>query len=100
MLPLKLCWAWTIWKAQGQTIKGKVVADISSKEREHGLTYTAFSRVTVFSNFGLYSGISHQRLVQKILQHKKMQPRIDEEQRLSRLADLTMRKFEELFGNN
>ncbi len=25
MLPLRLAWAWTIWKAQGQTIRGKVV---------------------------------------------------------------------------
>ena len=53
MLPLKLCWAWTIWKAQGQTMKGKVVADISPKEREHGLAYIDFPRVTKFATFGL-----------------------------------------------
>lgn len=38
MLPPKLAWAWTIWKAQGQTIRGKLVADLGADEKEHGLT--------------------------------------------------------------
>ena len=45
MLPIRLCYAWTIWKAQGQTLPGKVVLDLGKREVEHGLTYTAFSRV-------------------------------------------------------
>ena len=28
MLPLKCFWAWTIWKAQGLTVKGKVVSQL------------------------------------------------------------------------
>ena len=43
MLPLHLCYAWTVWKVQGQTLKGKVVALFRKKEKEHGLTsYTIF----------------------------------------------------------
>ena len=80
-------------------MKGKVVADISSKEREHGLTYTAFSRVTKFCDFGLINGITKHRLINKIYAHAKMKPRMDAEQRLSRLAELTSEKFEALLNN-
>ena len=43
MFPLCLCYAWTIWKAQGQTIRGKVVVSLGEKEKEHCISYTAFS---------------------------------------------------------
>ena len=43
MFPFCLCYAWTIWKAQGQTIQNKVVVSLGDKEKEHGLSYTAFS---------------------------------------------------------
>ena len=46
MLPLRLAYAWTIWKAQGQTIRGYVVIYLSKKEVELGLTYVALSRDT------------------------------------------------------
>jgi hypothetical protein len=43
MIPLHLSYAWTIWKAQGQTIETKVVVVIGDKESgEHGLTYISF----------------------------------------------------------
>jgi hypothetical protein len=61
MLPLRLSWAWTIWKAQGQTIKGKLVVSLGPKEKEHGLTYVAFSRATKFSNIGIIRGIADRR---------------------------------------
>ena len=57
MLPLKLSWAWTIWKAQGQTIKGKLVLDLSDKEKECGLTYVAFSRATRLRDIGIVGGL-------------------------------------------
>jgi hypothetical protein len=38
MIPLQLSYAWTIWKAQGQTVKSKIVVVIGNTEREHGLT--------------------------------------------------------------
>ena len=34
--------------SQGQYIKGKVVSDLGRSEKDHGLTYTAFSRATKF----------------------------------------------------
>ena len=40
-----MSYAWTIWKAQGQTIETKVVVVIGDKEREHRLTYTAFHKL-------------------------------------------------------
>jgi len=45
MVPLRLSYAWTIWKSQGQTIRNKVAVMLGDKEKEHGLSYTAFSRV-------------------------------------------------------
>ena len=91
MLPLRLAWAWTIWKAQGQTITNKMVVNLSSKEKEHGLTYTAFSRATKLSDIGLVMGICKDRLCRKVRTHKKMAPRIREEKRLNRLCKQTMR---------
>ena len=53
MLPLCLAWVWTIWKAQGQTICTKIILNLGSKEKEHGLFYVAFSRATKLSNLGI-----------------------------------------------
>ena len=38
MVPFCLSYAWTIWKAQGQTINTKMVLNIGQNEKEHGLT--------------------------------------------------------------
>ena len=43
MLPLKLCWAFTPWKVQGQTIPGKLLATLGVTEKEAGLSYVVFS---------------------------------------------------------
>jgi hypothetical protein len=56
MLPIRLCYAWTIWKVQGQTFKGKVVASLGNREKEHGLTYTVFPRVRKACNLGIIGG--------------------------------------------
>jgi ATP-dependent exoDNAse (exonuclease V) alpha subunit len=53
MLPLRLAWAWTFWKAQGQTFRNKIIMNLSNKEKENGLTYTGFSRATKLSNIGI-----------------------------------------------
>ena len=82
MFPFRLCYAWTIWKAQGQTIRGKVVVHLGKDEKKHGLTYTAFSRVKRFSDIGIAGGITAERLTSKIRRNKKVQPRILEERKL------------------
>lgn len=63
MFPLRLCYAWTIWKAQGQTLRSKVIAHLGEVEKEHGLSYTVFSRVTKPSNLGLLGGLSSDRIL-------------------------------------
>jgi hypothetical protein len=95
MLPLRLAWSWTVWKAQGQTIHGKVVINLGSKEKEHGLAYVAFSRATRFSSIGIIGGLAGERLTTQISQQKKLKLRVVEDQRLERLAQQTMRFLEE-----
>ena len=89
MLPLRLAWAWTIWKAQGLTILGKVIAHLSNKEREHGLTYTVYSRVRRFGDIGIMGGLTMLRFINAVRDQAKMEPRMREETRLRRLADRT-----------
>ena len=67
MLPLKLTWAWTIWKVQGQTIKGKMVINLCQQEKTHGLTYVAFSRATELQNIGLIGSSLGRDSVKKLL---------------------------------
>ena len=94
MLPLKLAWAWTrTWKVQGQTIRGMLVADLGSKENEHGLSYTAFSRVTRLFNFGIIGGLTLERFTSKIKNQAKVAPRRVEESRLRTLAAATMARL-------
>ena len=52
-IPLRLSWAWTIWKAHGQTMPNKLILDIRKQEKEYRLTYTAFSRATDVANIGI-----------------------------------------------
>ena len=94
MLPLKLAWAWTTWKAQGQTISGKLVALLGPTEKEHGLTYTAFSRVTRFSNLGITGGLTFERFTSKIKNHAKVAPRRREETRLRNLSTDTIARLQ------
>jgi hypothetical protein len=94
MLPLRLCYAWTVWKAQGQTFKCPVVADLSNVEKEHGLTYTAFSRVQRLKNFGIIGGLNRDRLCSKISSGAKLKRRLLEEDRLSRLELETTQRWE------
>ena len=89
MLPLRLAWAWTMWKAQGQTFTGKIVMDLSDREREHGLTYVAFSRATKFENIGIEGGLSLACFTTSIREHSKMSARLAEEDRLRNLANAT-----------
>ena len=98
MLPIRLSWALTIWKSQGQTIRSKVVLHLGKDEAEHGLTYTAFSRATRFSDVGIYDGFESSRFTKKIPRHAKMFPRLMEERRYDLLIDKTIQKFN-LYSN-
>ena len=93
MLPMKLCWALTIWKAQGQTMRSKIVLHLGSKEKDHGLTYTAFSRATRFSNVGIYDGFATIRITDKIKQQGKMEGRIREEKRYQKIIEKTRNQY-------
>ena len=90
MIPLKLAWAWTIWKVQGQTVDGKVVVDLGPTEKEHGLSYVAFSRVRRFQDLGVLGGCALERLTTKISGQKKMKNRLDEDARLARFQTQTL----------
>ena len=76
------------------TIKSKIVVTLTDREKEHGLTYVALSRVTRFTDIGIYDGITKQRLCSAIKKQSKMRKRIEEEDRLNRSCDLTLSKLE------
>ena len=89
MLPLTTAWAFTIWKAQGQTFLEQVVLDLGKDEKEHGLAYVAFSRVIRFANIGLRNGITLDRLTRKIRNQSKMACRLTHEKCLDQNYKLT-----------
>jgi ATP-dependent exoDNAse (exonuclease V) alpha subunit len=90
MVPLKLAWAWTIWKVQGQTVDGKVVVSLGRKEVEHGLSYVAFSRVRRFQDIGIIGGVSGDRLTSQIAKQAKLKKRLTEDARLNLLEKQTL----------
>lgn len=90
MIPLRLSWAMTIWKSQGQTFQNKVVLSLGKTEPEHGATYVAFSRAKRLKEIGIVGGLTRERLCDKVAQQSMMQPRIDAEVRLNKLARYTM----------
>ena len=81
-------------------VKGSnyTVQDCSSfgnEEKEHGLTYTAFSRATTFTDVGVFDDVDFSRFTKEIPNHKKMGPRLAEERRYDRLVQETNRKMVE-----
>ena len=59
---------------------------LGDKEKEHGLSYVAFSRSTRFCDNGIIGGLSRERLTTKISQQQKLVKRRQEDQRLRGLA--------------
>jgi len=51
--PIKLAWAITIHKSQGQTITGRVHLEMDGSYRPHGSLYVALSRCTDIANLSL-----------------------------------------------
>jgi len=89
MLPLKLAWAWTIHKAQGQTIRGKIVLDLGKDERTVGSSYVAFSRATKLSNIGVSGGLPSTRLMEVLSRKKSLQRRKEADVVLDHFAEET-----------
>ena len=67
---LKFCWEWTVSELQGQSIEGKVLSELGISENDHGLTYTSFSRITKFGDFGLFNGITSNRLINSVFKKR------------------------------
>jgi hypothetical protein len=83
MIPLKLAYACTVWKAHGQTNRGKEVFNIPPNEPDQG------SSETRLSSFGIEGGSSKQRSATTVANHAKVKARQAEEQRLRELAAKT-----------
>ena len=82
-LPLRLCYAMTIHKAQGQTLT-KAVIDLGNKEMAAGCTFVAISRLKSLSD-GIFQPMSFQRLL-SIGRLKSLQARLEEENQLETIA--------------
>ena len=78
-IPLRLCYAITIHKSQGQTLN-KAVIDIGDKEMAAGSTFVAISRLRSLKD-GLFQPMSFERLT-SINRLKRFQQRLAEEERL------------------
>ena len=89
MIPLRLAWAWTIHKSQGQTIRNKIVLALGKKEMDHGLTYVAISRATRASNIGIRDGLTFERISSHLASMKKVKFRKLEDERLAKMAEIT-----------
>ena len=72
MIPLRLAWAWTIHKAQGQTIKQKFVLNLGIKEQDHGVTYVAISRATRLGDIGIVGGVTVSRITTHLSNNAKV----------------------------
>ena len=90
-LPLRLSYAMTIHKSQGQTLS-IVVIDLGKAERAAGCSFVALSRVRSLDNVVLQP-LSFQRL-QVIGKSKQLQQRLREEERLQQLAEITARQYQ------
>ena len=95
MIPLCLCWASTIHKAQGQTNTTKVVMTLGRDEMDHGMTYMGFSCATKVNNVGIDSvnGFPRDRITTKLSRMIKVQIRKWEDRRLQVLAQETLRRL-------
>ena len=90
---MRLAYALTIHKSQGQTLD-KVVIDLGKNERSLGLAFVALSRVKHYSDF-LIQPFPLERLT-KIKNWVCLKPRVAEEKRIDGLVQKTLHKYVEL----
>ena len=88
--PLRLAYAMTIHKSQGQTLD-RAVVHLGKKERSLGLAFVALSRVRHILHLAVIP-CPYERLY-KIRDSKSLGPRKVEEQRLKLLAESTLSAF-------
>ena len=72
---------------------GKVAVSLGKFEKEHGLSYTAFSRVTRFENFRILYRLTRDCLCKAVKGNKKVEHRVKEEARLRELCSITIEKL-------
>ena len=89
-MPLRLAYALTIHKSQGQTLSQAII-DLGSKEFSLGLTYVALSRLRNFNDFSIMP-FSLERL-EKLSQSKCLKPRLDDETRINEIVNNTYNNF-------
>ena len=87
MIPLKLAWAVTIYKAQGLTLH-KVVVDIGKKEFSSGLIYVACSRVRCLKDLLFTAPFPYERL-SNMCKSKHLQEQLQEDLRLKTIEQLS-----------
>lgn len=88
-LPLRLRYAMTIHKSQGQTLS-KVVVDLGKAEKAAGCTFVATSRVRSIDDI-VFEPMTFDRL-KAIGRCKNILKRLEEEERLASLAQQTLKK--------
>ena len=76
IFPLHLCWAFSPWRIQGQTINNTLVANLGKSEKSPGLSYVFFSRLRKFSNLLIDGGLTFDCLTNKILSNKRFKDRV------------------------
>lgn len=89
-LPLRLSYAITIHKSQGQTLS-KAVIDIGDKEMAAGCTFVVVSRLRSLTD-GIFEPITFQRLA-SIGNMKRLKQRLTEEERLRELAQSSYAQY-------
>ena len=100
MIPLKLCWAFTPWKVQGQTLGDKCVGELGGNERSDGMTYVIFSRVRKFSDVAIDGGLTYARLTRKISDRASFLRRLHAEKTiLERKVISTLQLYEIVIGD-
>jgi DNA replication protein DnaC len=88
--PLSLAWAWTPWKGQGTTNHGPCLMDPGDKETQAGLCYVMLTRITSILNLCIPKGMTFERITAKIKKAKGLISRINEENRITSLAEITL----------
>jgi len=90
-MPVKLGYAITVHKSQGQTLD-KGVIDFTDIERNLGSSYVQITRFKNIKSF-LIIPFSYSRISKQILNSKALPPRMEEEKRLQSLIDQTLSNY-------